>query len=86
MRLRLFFFGLIANMTTHYSRIGGAKKLCALVTRFYRSMGDPPESDGIQWILCMNSALRDEVENADLRCELLNACAKGAGHMRNKHE
>lgn len=137
MRLRLFFFGLILNMTTHYNRIGGAEKVRALVTRFYRSMDELPESYGIrqmhpdnlqgsqdklfkylcgwmggpalyvqqyghpmlrqrhlpfsisdcerdQWMLCMNSALRDEVEDADLRRELSNAFAKVADHMRNK--
>ena len=139
MRLRLFFFGLILNMTTHYNRIGGVEKLRALVTRFYRSMDELPESYGIrqmhpdnlqgsqnkqikylcgwtggpalcvqqyghsmqrrrhlpfpisdcerdQWLLCMNSALRDEVEDADLRRELSNAFAKVADHMRNIQE
>ena len=137
MRLRLFFFGLIVNMTTHYNCIGGAAKVRALVTRFYRNMDELPESYGIsqmhpdnlqgsqnkqikylcgwmggpalclqqyghpmlrrrhlpfsigdserdQWRLCMNSALRDGVEDADLRRELSTAFAKVADHMRNK--
>ena len=126
-------------MTTHYKRIGGAEKVRALVTRFYRRMDELPESYGIrqmhpgnlqgsqdklfnylsgwlggpalyvqqygqpmlrrrhlpfsigdaerdQWMLCMTSALRDEVEDADLRGELSNAFAKVADHMRNKPE
>ena len=126
-------------MTTHYNRIGGAEKVRALVTCFYRSMDELPESYGIrqmhpdnlqgsqdklfkylcgwmggpalyvqqyghpmlrrrhllfsisdcerdQWMLCMNSALRDEVEDADLRRELSNAFAEVADHMRNKQE
>ena len=35
-------------MTTHYNRIGGAEKVRALVTRFYRSMDELPESYGIR--------------------------------------
>jgi truncated hemoglobin YjbI len=34
----------------------------------------------------MNSALRHEVEDADLRRELSKAFAKVADHMRNKQE
>ena len=137
MRLRLFFFGLIFIMTTHYARIGGAEKVRALVTRFYRSMDELPGADDIrqmhpdnlqgsqdklfkylcgwmggpalyvrqyghpmlrqrhlpfsisnwerdQWMACMNSALRDEVDDADLRRELSNAFAQVADHMRNQ--
>ena len=126
-------------MTTYYNRIGGAEKVRALVMRFYRSMDELPESNGIrqmhpdnlqgsqdklfkylcgwlggpalyeqeyghpmlrrrhlpfsirdcerdQWMLCMNSALRDEVEDADLRRELSYAFAKVADHMRNEQE
>ena len=42
------------------------------------------DSERDQWMLCMNSALRDEVEDADLRRELSVAIAKVADHMRNK--
>jgi len=126
-------------MTTHYNRIGGAEKVRALVTRFYKFMDELPESYGIrqlhpdnlrdsedklfkylsgwmggpalyvheyghpmlrrrhlsfpigeserdQWMLCMNSALLDEVEDANLRQELSSAFAKVADHMRNKQE
>ena len=44
------------------------------------------ESERDQRLLCMNSAPRDEVEDADLRRELSNAFAKVADHMRNKQE
>jgi hemoglobin len=42
------------------------------------------ECERDQWVLCMNSALRDEVEDADLHRELSKAFAKVADHMRNK--
>ena len=42
------------------------------------------DSERDQWMLCMNSALRDEVEDADLRRELSNAFAQVADHMRNQ--
>lgn len=42
------------------------------------------ESERDQWLLCMDSALHDEVENTVLRQELLAAFAKVADHMRNK--
>ncbi|MDY7549101.1 group II truncated hemoglobin [Glaciimonas sp. CA11.2] len=42
------------------------------------------ESERDQWLLCMNWALREEVENADLRRELSSAFAKVADHMQNK--
>jgi len=42
------------------------------------------ESERDQWLLCMDSALHEEVENTALRQELLAAFAKVADHMRNK--
>ena len=42
------------------------------------------ESERDQWLLCMNRALREEVENADLCRELSSAFAKVADHMQNK--
>ena len=42
------------------------------------------ESERDQWLLCMNSALHDEVEDTDLRQELSHAFAKVADHMQNK--
>ena len=48
MRLRLFFFGLIVNMTTRYDCIGGAAKVRELVTRFYRNKDELPEAYGIR--------------------------------------
>ena len=128
MWLWLFFLGLIVNMTTHYNRIRGVEMLRMLVTRFYKTMDELPESYGIrrlhpdnlqgsedklfkylcgwmggpalyvkeygppmlrrrhlpfsisdaerdQSLLCMSSALRDKVDDADLRHELSNAFA-----------
>ncbi len=125
------------NVITHYQRIGGEKKVFALVTRFYELMDSLPETYGIrkmhaetldgahdklfkflsgwmggpqlfiqefgepflrrrhfpfsigeaerdQWMLCMNQALNDVVEDAALRQELSDAFAKVADHMRNK--
>jgi hemoglobin len=37
-----------------------------------------------QWMLCMNQALEDVVEDEALRCELSDAFAKVADHMRNR--
>ncbi|HEX5337493.1 MAG TPA: group II truncated hemoglobin [Gallionella sp.] len=37
-----------------------------------------------QWMLCMNRALNDVVEDAALRQELSTAFAKVADHMRNR--
>jgi hemoglobin len=37
-----------------------------------------------QWMLCMNRALSDVVEDAALRQELFSAFAKVADHMRNR--
>ena len=37
-----------------------------------------------QWMLCMNQALNDVVEDAGLRQELSAAFAKVADHMRNR--
>ena len=42
------------------------------------------ESERDQWLLCMDRALREEVENADLCQELSGAFAKVADHMQNK--
>ena len=39
-----------------------------------------------QWLLCMNQALSEVVEDAALREELAAAFAKVADHMRNKEE
>ena len=39
-----------------------------------------------QWLLCMNQALSDVVEDAALRQELSAAFAKVADHMRNRAE
>jgi hemoglobin len=122
---------------THYDRIGGAEKVCALVQRFYQLMDELPEAYGIrklhaqdlqgatdklykfltgwmggpqlyveqyghpmlrarhlpftisaaerdQWLLCMNQALSEVVEDAVLRKELSVAFAKVADHMRNR--
>ena len=41
-------------------------------------------SERDQWLLCMDSALHEEVENPTLCQELSNAFAKLADHMRNK--
>lgn len=37
-----------------------------------------------QWLLCMQTALQEAVDDAALRDELLAAFAKVADHMRNK--
>ena len=42
------------------------------------------ERDG--WMLCMNRALKDVVEDAALRQELSAAFAKVADHMRNREQ
>lgn len=42
------------------------------------------ESERDQWLLCMDSALHEEVENTVLCQELSAAFAKVADHMRNK--
>ena len=42
------------------------------------------ESERDQWLLCMDRALREEVEDADLCQELSSAFAKVADHMQNK--
>jgi len=39
-----------------------------------------------QWLLCMNQALEDVVEDVDLRQELSAAFTKVANHMRNQAE
>jgi hemoglobin len=39
-----------------------------------------------QWLLCMNQALGEVVEDAVLRQELSDAFAKVADHMRNREE
>jgi hemoglobin len=39
-----------------------------------------------QWLLCMNQALSDVVENMELRQELSAAFAKVADHMRNRDQ
>ena len=41
-------------------------------------------SERDQWLLCMDNALHQEVENTILCQELSNAFAKLADHMRNK--
>jgi hemoglobin len=42
------------------------------------------EAERDQWLLCMNQALSDVVEEAALRDELMNAFTKVADHMRNR--
>jgi hemoglobin len=39
-----------------------------------------------QWLLCMKLALEETVADATLRCELYDAIAKLADHMRNQGE
>lgn len=126
-------------MPSHYERIGGAKKVRALVRHFYQFMDDLPESHGIrklhpknlagseeklfkflsgwtggpqlfieqygqpmlrqrhmtfpigsserdQWLLCMEKALQNVVEDSALRAELNASFAKVADHMRNRAE
>ena len=41
-------------------------------------------SERDQWLMCMNSALQDIVEDAGLCAELSTSFAKVADHMRNK--
>lgn len=41
-------------------------------------------SERDQWLLCMNQALNEVVEDAALRRELFAAFAKVADHMRNR--
>lgn len=43
-----------------------------------------PERD--QWLLCMDKALQDVVEDPALRAELNGSFAKVADHMRNRAE
>jgi hemoglobin len=43
------------------------------------------ESERDQWLLCMDMALTEVVEDAALRAELSAAFAKVGDHMRNKH-
>lgn len=47
------------------------------------SIGDA-ERD--QWMICMNQALSETVEDGNLRLELSTALAKVADHMRNRAE
>lgn len=42
------------------------------------------ESERDQWLLCMNKALHETVENTALRNELATALAGVADHMRNQ--
>lgn len=42
-------------------------------------------SERDQWLLCMDTALQEVVEDAQLRRELSSAFAKVADHMRNRH-
>ncbi len=42
------------------------------------------ESERDQWLLCMNNALNEIVENVALRNELATALAGVADHMRNQ--
>jgi len=39
-----------------------------------------------QWLLCMNQALNEVVEDVDLRKELADAFARVADHMRNREQ
>ncbi|MEJ1959656.1 MAG: group II truncated hemoglobin [Nitrosomonadales bacterium] len=39
-----------------------------------------------QWLMCMEQALQDVVEDATLRAELNSSFAKVADHMRNRAE
>jgi hemoglobin len=43
------------------------------------------ESERDQWLMCMNVALNEVVEDPQLRAELSAAFAKVGDHMRNKH-
>ena len=62
---------------------------------FVKEFGDPmlrrrhfPFSIGAeerdQWLMCMNQAMNEVVEDADLRRDLANAFSKVADHMRNR--
>ena len=42
-------------------------------------------SERDQWLLCMNTALHEMVQDQQLRDELSAAFAKVADHMRNQH-
>ena len=42
------------------------------------------ESERDQWLMCMEKALQDVVEDAALRAELSASFAKVADHMRNR--
>lgn len=37
-----------------------------------------------QWLLCMNQALDEQIENEELRMQLKQAFARTADHMRNQ--
>jgi hemoglobin len=43
------------------------------------------EAERDQWLLCMAMALKEVVEDSQLRAELSTAFAKVGDHMRNKH-
>ena len=43
------------------------------------------ESERDQWLMCMDLALNEVVEDIQLRAELSAAFAKVGDHMRNKH-
>ncbi len=62
---------------------------------FVKEYGDPmlrrrhfPFSIGAterdQWLMCMNQAMEEVVEDPDLRRDLANAFSKVADHMRNR--
>lgn len=44
------------------------------------------EAERDQWLMCMNQALQEVVEDAALRQELSDAFARVADHMRNQAE
>jgi hemoglobin len=125
------------QITSHYERIGGERKVRELTHRFYQLMDELPEAHGIrklhprdlqgsedklfeflsgwmggpqlfiqehgepmlrrrhlafpignierdQWLMCMNQALQDVVDNEQLRNELTASFGKVADHMRNQ--
>ena len=45
---------------------------------------DIGEAERDQWLMCMNKALQEGVQDAALRNELALALAKVADHMRNQ--